>query len=325
MFKMLEKKEFVNLMSLKSVRGLGNKRAILLLEHFKDSSSSIFSSKIDDFKIFNFVTEDTISELSRALKKSEELNAIYTHCTENKINIISYFDDAYPDKLRNIANPPLVLFLKGDIGLLSSKLVAVVGSRMSSESAREYGFALSKKLSEKGYVIVSGGAKGIDSAAHRGSLEYSGKTICVLPCGFNNLYPKENFELFRDIEKKGLLISEYLPESNVDRFSLLERNRITSGISDCVFIATSSANGGAMSQFKRAYEQGKPVFCPSPESKLKPFDGIMNLINERRILPVRNADEFLAKIDKVKNKHVFQATLAQAKPLEKDSQRLLTA
>ena len=321
---MLKKEEFINLMSLKSVNGLGNKRAILLLKHFRDSSL-VFSSKATAFKPFNFITEDTLRALSQALKKSEEFEAIYKYCTENKINIISYFDDTYPTKLRNITNPPLVLFLKGDIGLLSSKPVAVVGSRMSSESALKYGFALSKELSEKGYVIVSGGAKGIDSAAHRGSLECSGKTICVLPCGFDNLYPKENFELFGAIEKKGLLISEYLPKSNVDRFSLLERNRITSGISDSVFIVSASANGGAMSQFKCAYSQKKPVFCPAPESELKPFDGIFTLINERRIMPVRNADEFLAKITGLKKKHVFQVTLAQAKPSGRDSHKLVTA
>ena len=142
---MLKKEEFINLMSLKSVNGLGNKRAILLLKHFRDSSL-IFSSKATAFKPFNFITEDTLRALSQALKKSEEFEAIYKYCTENKINIISYFDAVYPNKLRNITNPPLVLFLKGDIALLSSKPVAVVGSRMSSESALKYGFALSKEL-----------------------------------------------------------------------------------------------------------------------------------------------------------------------------------
>lgn len=292
---MLKKNEFVNLMSLKSVKGLGNKRVIQLIEHFGDSSI-IFSSR--DFKPFSFVTKDVMNDLRNTIRKnSERFETAYEYCIKNKIDIISYFDKEYPEKLKAINYPPLVLFLKGNGRLLDSEMISVVGSRKSSAAALEYAFDISEKLSEKGYVITSGGAFGIDAAAHRGALQCSGKTICILPSGLGNLYPKANIEIFNNIEKKGLLVSEYIPSKKTDRFSLLERNRITSGLSDNVFMVTSSTEGGAMAQFKHAYEQKKNIFCPA--RKLEPFDGIAKLISERKIIPVKDADDLLDKIKRI--------------------------
>ncbi len=307
---MLKKNEFINLMSLKSVNGLGNKRIILLVRHFEESSL-IFSSKNSDFKSFNFITKNILNELNTAIKgNSKAFENIYNHCVNNKIDIISYFDKIYPEKLKTISNPPLLLFLKGKSKLLDSEMIAVVGSRKSSESALKYGLNISKELSKKGYVIVSGGAIGIDAAAHKGALENNGETVSVLPSGFDNLYPKENLELFSRIEKRGLLVSEYSPQKKADRFSLLERNRITSGLSDCVFIVSSSVDGGAMAQFKRAYEQKKKIFCPTMNFKIEPFEGILKLINEQKTIPVRNVNELITQIKKAKKERFFQSDLS---------------
>lgn len=307
---MLEKNEFVNLMALKSVNGLGNKRIILLVRHFGESSL-IFPSKNSDFKSFSFMTKGILNELNSAIKKnSKAFESIYNRCVNNKIDIISYFDKTYPEKLKAIGNPPLVLFLKGNGKLLDSETIAVVGSRKSSESALKYGLNISKELSKKGYVIISGGAIGMDTAAHKGALEDNGKTVSVLPSGFDNLYPKKNLELFSRIGKNGLLVSEYCPREKADKFSLLERNRITSGLSDCVFIVSSSAGGGAMAQFKCAYEQNRKIFCPAMNFGIEPFEGIQKLINARKAMPVGDANELIAQIKKAKNERLFQSSLS---------------
>ncbi len=313
MVDMLKKEKFIEFMSLKSIRGLGNKKTITIIKSFEEAHL-IFDQATNNSKSSGILSKDILNELKDTIaQKSKEFGRIYDYCARNKIEILSYFDQEYPDKLRCITNPPLLLFLKGDLSLLNSELIAVVGSRKSSNIALDYAFKISKSLSENGFVVVSGGAVGIDTFAHKGALEHNGKTICVLATGFNKIYPVDNIELFKDIEKRGLLISEYEPDNGADRFSFLERNRITSGLSDYVFIVSSSLDGGTMSQFKHAYAQGKIIFSPDKTSGLEPFDGISKLIKERKILPVKGATDLLAEICRAKKKRCSQAILSNLK------------
>lgn len=233
-----------------------------------------------------------LKEENLIIKKDENFaNKIIEECNVSEILIVSYFDEIYPNKLKQISTKPVLLFCKGDIELLNKPSVSIVGTRKASENALNWTYNASKELASKGYVIVSGGAKGIDRSAHEGALEANGDTICVIGGGFKNLYPKENIDLIEIIMKNGLIISEHPPNKFINRFSLLERNRITSGLSDKVFIISTESSGGTMSQYKIAKSQKKEVFCPSPDLKLEPLSGILDLIQENKIKVISNVND----------------------------------
>ncbi|MBI2135826.1 DNA-protecting protein DprA [Candidatus Woesearchaeota archaeon] len=209
------------------------------------------------------------------LKKSQDT---MDFCRSNSIDILTYFDAEYPDNLRKLSSPPLVLFTKGDLGLLKMPSVSIVGTRIPSDTSLRWAYENAKELACLGYTIISGGALGIDASAHRGALDADGKTICILGSGLNEVYPKQNQQLIEKISSKGLVISEYLPNYHVNRISLLERNRITSGLGDKILIVATGISGGTMSQYKTALSQKKQIFCPSPILSLEPSEGIRQII-----------------------------------------------
>jgi len=189
-------------------------------------------------------------------------------------------DKRYPKELIYIQSPPLTLFLIGDTDLLfNNKKIAIVGTREPTQKAVDYTYSLSKFLSNNNFTIVSGGAAGIDAAAHKGALDAdNGKTISVVGAGFNHLYPPENINLFSEIKKKGLLISEHLPNFNGSRISYLQRNRITSGIAQTLFLVAAHEKGGSLTQVEIAYKQRKPIFCPRLEDDIAPIAGVKKAI-----------------------------------------------
>lgn len=135
----------------------------------------------------------------------------------------------YPDKLRKIKNPPKQLYLEGNIELLNRNAISIIGSRNCTQNGRKLAEKFAAELSQQGLVIVSGMAKGIDTAAHKGTIEVKGKTIAVLGNGFHHIFPKENEKLYKEIIKKdGLIVSEYPPETKPSSHLFLERNRIVS-------------------------------------------------------------------------------------------------
>lgn len=227
------------------------------------------------------------------IRKTDEnfANKIIKECKISEILIVSYFDKIYPNKLKQISTEPILLFCKGDIKLLNKPSVSIVGTRKASKNALDWTYNASKELASKGYVVISGGAKGIDRSAHEGALEANGDTICVIGSGFKNLYPKENIDLIERIMKNGLIISEHPPNKFINRFSLLERNRITSGLSDKIVIISTESSGGTMSQYKTAKSQKKEVFCPNPNLKLEPISGILGLIKENKIKVISNVND----------------------------------
>ncbi len=176
-----------------------------------------------------------------------------------KINIA---DKEYPEKLRAIKAPPRNLYVIGNLTLLKEESIAVVGTRHITDYGKRYGKMICKGIAERGITIVSGMAIGSDTLAHEVALEYTGKTIAVLPSGFENIFPKKNKKLFNEIVKKGgLVISEYDPyiQPNSERF--LERNRIVSGLSEGVFVIEALFRSGTSVTAKLAKEQGKDVFA----------------------------------------------------------------
>lgn len=175
--------------------------------------------------------------------------------------ILEYEDEKYPTMLKGIKNPPKRIFYVGNIELLNTVSVAVVGSRKTSD----YGFwvasNIARRLAENNVTVVSGLAKGIDTFAHRATLKAGGNTIAVLGTGIDKCFPSANKELMEEIAKRGLVISEYPPGYPGDKWTFPQRNRIISGLSQAVIIGEAGLHSGALITAEWAEAQDKYLFA----------------------------------------------------------------
>jgi DNA processing protein len=269
----------LKLLALRDVEGYGNKKILDLVSSF-GSIDRVFSNAVHN----GLIDKNNLTEYEKTLNE----------CSARDIKVITFFDPEYPINLKRIGTPPLVLFAKGNIDLLKMPAISIVGTRQASSKSLGWAYNSAKELSNLGYVIVSGGALGTDTAAHKGSLENGGKTICVLGSGIENIYPQENKELIEEISRKGLVISENMPDRNVNRIYLLERNRITSGIGNKIVIVATGITGGTMAQYKVAVSQKKEIYCPQISLKLEPTEGIKTIIdNNSKVIVIRDIKELL--------------------------------
>lgn len=188
------------------------------------------------------------------------INRIKQQC-----QIISFFDPQYPEKLRQIYQPPLILFTQGDISLLSQEIITIVGSRMASDYSRQVIQRLVPNLLKKDVVIASGLAKGVDCLAHQAALNNHGKTIAVIGNGLNHFYPMQNHYLQERIIKQGLLISEYLPDTPPRPYRFPQRNRILAGISQSVVVTEAKNKSGSLITANLALQENRDVYAvPGP-------------------------------------------------------------
>jgi DNA processing protein len=240
---------------------------------------SILSSpaKFDLWNRLNLTPENILSNIPVSqLITSEIINKKYSpdpivsaelitgRCEETGVKIIGYWDDAYPYLLKETAQPPLVLYVKGE--LKNKKTISIVGTRNSDKRSEYIAKRISEDLSKAGYTVVSGMALGIDRCAHMGALQSGGSTIAVLPGGVDIIYPVKNNDIYRMIyeSKDSAVISEYPPGVGVNqKWAFVKRNRIISGLSEQVIIVQASIKSGAMITAKYAIDQNRELFvCP---------------------------------------------------------------
>jgi len=172
--------------------------------------------------------------------------------------------EGYPDSLWELEDQPLALYKRGPAPL-DQLNVAVVGTRDATDERLEDTFDISSQLANRGYTVVSGLAKGVDAQAHRGALDADGLTLAVLPGDIASIYPKSNSSLAEEIEEEGALLSEMSKFQSMHNGRYIERNRITSGISDAVVVTASGESGGTVRQATLAEEQGKPRYLYDPD------------------------------------------------------------
>ena len=199
--------------------------------------------------------------------------------TFKKFPTFSILDDIYPERLKEIYNPPVLLFYQGNLELLKKMKISIVGSRNSSTSGTKSVQKLIKELGNQ-LVIVSGLAKGIDSASHIAAIKNSGFTIAVIGTGIDIIYPNENRPLQEYIGKHQLLLSEYGPGEKALKFHFPERNRIIAGLSRGVIVVEAKMRSGSLITCERAMEEGRDVFAV-PGDIISPFsEGCHHLIQE---------------------------------------------
>ncbi len=198
----------------------------------------------------------------------------------------------YPDILREIKNYPKELYCAGDISLLKKRCVSVVGSRSTTVYGRNTAVKFAGDIARAGFAVVSGMARGIDTCSHRGALNAGGSTIAVLGCGLNHCYPKENAELMKEIEENGLVISEYPPDAEPQRYYFPQRNRIISGLSELTLIVQAKNNSGALITADLAAEQGKEV-CAVPGNIDSQYNMGSNKLIKEGAVPVLSTGDLL--------------------------------
>ena len=209
-------------------------------------------------------------------------------------NFITINDDVYPECLKEISNPPLKLYYKGNLDLLKEeRLIAVVGTRNPSSYGKLCCEYMVKKMTSANITIVSGFAKGIDSIAHKTSLLTGGKTIAVIASGLDIVYPASNLSLYREIEEKGLILSEY--EAGVKPFksNFPQRNRIIAGLSKGTIVVESKDRGGSLITADLALEFNRDVYAVPGDVFSEYSKGCNNLIRDARAKSLSNINELL--------------------------------
>jgi len=208
-------------------------------------------------------SHDTVKKKNVDVKSAKQL---LVDSLKNGIRVVCYSDDEYPDSLRDIHNPPCVLFYRGNLNLLKyDKLLTVVGTRNPSDYTVRVTKALCNDLLKNGFLLISGLALGVDSISHRCSVELGLPTISVVACGIDHEYPKENVLLKKDILKfGGLILTEQLPDDKPYRGNFPKRNRILAGLGNGTLITEASLGSGALITANYSYKMGKTIFCVPP-------------------------------------------------------------
>lgn len=223
------------------------------------SAEKLFKATGEELEALQLFSEKAISNFLLGRKKVDPL-ALGRRCQELGIQIVSYFEDDYPASLKEIHNPPLVLYVMGQLPK-DGYHVAIVGSRLATAYGLKAAKYFGKSMVAGDTVVISGGAAGIDAAAHAAVLEEDGITVAVLGCGVDIAFPQENKQLFQGILKRGALVSEYPPGTPPRGPHFPARNRIIVGLSRGVIVCEAAKRSGALITARLAVEEHREVYC----------------------------------------------------------------
>lgn len=283
-------------LALKSVPGIGATRGYNLISHF-GSVKKIFKQDVKDIKEISGIKAKNFEKLFNRRILFDRAKKELDKVIKKGYGIVTYEDETYPPNLRNIPDPPLLLYYKGNI--LKSEYtnsVAVVGTRTPTQEGKNLAYEISYDLSSLGVAIVSGLAKGIDSCAHRACVDNNKKTAAVLGSGIDVIYPKLNKALADDIvDKGGVILSEFPMGSKPERYNFPQRNRIIAGLSLGVVVVQSPEDSGALITAKLANEYGRSVFAIPGKPGNKMYKGSNQLIKQGASL-VENANDVLEQL-----------------------------
>lgn len=258
-----------------------------MIEDF-GSVEKLYSSNILEWRMSSALTAKQIDRLEQTdINSVDEI--IYT-CEKNGWTIIDYDDERYPNRLREIHNPPCVLYVDGilpDIDNLA--VIGIVGTRKASTYAIKVTHIMSRGITECGALVVSGGALGVDTAAHKGALTAGGNTVAVLGCGLGASYLNENKPLRDIIKNNGALVTEYPPFTRASRTTFPMRNRIISGLSVGVLVVEAGVKSGSLITANYALEQGRDIFAVPASVLSVDFSGTNKLIDDGAMVATKPA------------------------------------
>jgi DNA processing protein len=258
------------LVALNLIEGVGPVRVRQLMDHFGDAPAILGASRQQLLQVRG-IGEDT-AEAIAGWEKGIDLSSELKRIKDFGCRIVTQADAEYPGLLRQIYDPPVVLYVKGQLLPKDKNAVALVGSRLTTHYGIEVARKLAYQLAYLGVTVVSGGARGIDSAAHQGALSAKGRTVVVLGTGINLVFPPENAELFERVAANGALITQFPFNRPPDKQAFPIRNRIVAGMTLGTVVVEANLTSGALITANFAAEYGRQVFAvpgriDSPRSK----------------------------------------------------------
>ena len=230
-----------------------------------NSAADIFFTPLEKLSDIPKIDRESIVEIREKFSDSPDLEAEYKLIGKLGVNLIPFTSSFYPENLANIYDPPLVLYVRGKLKKEDERAVAIVGTRRATSYGKVAARKLARELAQAGITVVSGMARGIDTAAHEGALEAGGRTVAVLGCGVDIVYPPENSSLMQEIIRRGAVISEFPLGTRPLAYNFPRRNRIISGLSKGVVVVEAPLKSGAIITADYALEEGREVFAvPGP-------------------------------------------------------------
>ncbi len=294
--------------ALNLIEGIGPVRVRQLMDHFGDATEILRASKSQLLQVRGIgeETADAIAGWESRVDLGGELRRI----AEFNCHVLTQADAEYPKQLREIYDPPVVLYVKGALTAQDHHSVALVGSRQTTSYGVETARKLAYQLAYVGVTVVSGGARGIDTAAHQGALAAKGRTIAVLGTGINLVFPPENAELFERIAASGAVITQFPFNRPADKQTFPIRNRIVAGMTLGTVVVEANLSSGALITANFATDYGRQVFAvpgriDSPRSK-----GCHDLIKKGAKL-CEGAEDVLSEFE-----YLFPASNKSASPAE---------
>jgi DNA processing protein len=282
-------------LTLQAVEGVGDRTLLKLIQAFTSPEAVLAASPQDlarvgcSAELAQRIAQGPEAEIRRQIERQVSTAA------RLKIQVLTLFDASYPERLRTIADPPPLLYVSGSLRKTDEVAVAIVGGRRATPGGRLITEEIARDLAGAGITIISGLARGIDAAAHRGALAAKGRTVAVLGCGIDRTYPPEHEPLRRAIEGQGAVISELPIGASPQSHHFPRRNRILSGMSMGVLVSEAAMDSGSLITAKLALEQGREVFAVPGSVREAACRGSNGLIKEGAKL-VERAQDILEEI-----------------------------
>lgn len=285
--------EDLYVMWLSNIQGLGCKRVKDLIEYF-GSAENIWNASLNTLLKVNFIPKHLIHKIYMS-KDKEKVEKQLENLNKKNIQFISISNPKYPKLLKEIYDPPSILYIRGTLPDDDLEFVSIIGARRCSQYGSSVAYKLAKDLVKYNIVIVSGMARGIDSISQKGALDGGGYTIAVLGCGVDICYPPENRELMDKIIKHGCVISEYPPGTPPIGKNFPSRNRIISGLSKITVVVEAGKNSGTFITAEQALDNGRDVFA-FPGNVTSPLSEGTNELIKEGCPAITSAEEILFEL-----------------------------
>lgn len=309
-------------LSLAFTPGLGPATLKKLVERF-GSARQILAASPKALEECPFLRKDSLAALCNQRPSAEAADRELRLAEKTGATLLCWDDPLFPPLLKEINDPPSILYVLGSPQLLSAPGIAMVGARAASSYGLQVAEHLATELARNGLVITSGFALGIDTAAHRGALAADGKTIAVMGCGLDIVYPSQNKKLHEQIAARGAIISESPLGTMPEGFRFPARNRIISGLSLGVVVVEAAHRSGTLITAHQALEQGRDVFAIPGRIDSPKSEGCHRLIQEGAKL-VHNAADILGELALTASAAVPVETRPQAPPLPPEEEQVFS-
>jgi len=281
--------------SLLSLPGFGRKTVQQFLDWLTFSPATLQELKDALTEAKGKISHLKIPDIEQLQQGIKAFDVTIAEAEKAQVHVIGISDPQFPEKLREISDPPLILYAKGNLDCLKpEQSIAVIGTRSPTEHGRKSGRRIAKRFAEQGLIIVSGLAEGCDTSAHEGCLDAQGLTVAVMAHGLHTVYPAKNRELAdRILDSNGCWVSEYRLGQKAERGFFVERDRLQSALSSAVLIIETDIKGGTLHTAEFCLQQGRILACLNhpPKYQSDKSRGNIKLIQEKKAIPLWNPSE----------------------------------